>query len=197
MNRIIDSHLDLAWNALGWDRDLTLPLTEINAAENGISDSNARGRATTCLPEMRAGGVSVCLATMLARVRPQAPADERRLSVDHRHPAAAYAAAQGQLAYYRLLEAQGEITLLRTAGDLRRHWRQPAGEAGKQPIGIILAMEGGDPIVAPEQAESWWRDGLRSVSLAHYGPSRYAVGTGESGPLTPAGRRLLAEFERL
>ena len=199
MNRIIDSHLDLAWNALGWDRDLTLPLAQINAAESGMNDSDARGRATTCLPEMRAGGVSVCLGTVLARVKPQAPSDqrERRLSVDHRHPAAAYAAAQGQLAYYRLLEAQGEITLLRTAGDLRRHWRQPAGEAGKQPIGIILAMEGGDPIVAPEQAESWWRDGLRSVSLAHYGPSRYAVGTGESGPLTPAGRRLLAEFERL
>ena len=195
MNRIIDSHLDLAWNALGWDRDLTLPLTEINAAENGISDSNARGRATTCLPEMRAGGVSVCLATMLARVRPQAPADERRLSVDHRHPAAAYAAAQGQLAYYRLLEAQGEITLLRTAGDLRRHWRQPAGEAGKQPIGIILAMEGGDPIVAPNKAESWWR----RPPLGQLGPLRpqpVRRGDRRVGPLTPAGRRLLAEFER-
>ena len=71
MNRIIDSHLDLAWNALGWDRDLTLPLTEINAAENGISDSNARGRATTCLP--------ACAASMRALTMGESP--EVRYSV--------------------------------------------------------------------------------------------------------------------
>ena len=73
MKLIIDSHLDLAWNALGWDRDLTLPLAELNAAEAGMNDSNARGHATTCLPELRAAGVAVCLATLLARVKPRLP----------------------------------------------------------------------------------------------------------------------------
>jgi membrane dipeptidase len=38
---------------------------------------------------------------------------------------------------------------------------------------------------------------LRSLILAHYGPSRYAVGTGATGPLTAQGRLLLAEMERL
>ncbi len=200
MRLIIDSHLDLAWNALGWDRDLTLPLAELNAAEAGMSDCDARARATTCWPELRKAGVAVCLATVLARVKPEVPADERqrRRSIDHGHPAAAYGTAQGQLAYYRLLESQGELAFLYTADDLKRHWErweQPTED--KAPVGIILAMEGPDPIVSPQQVDSWWQDGLRSLSLAHYGPSRYAVGSGAEGPLTAEGRQLLAEMQRV
>ncbi len=200
MRLIIDSHLDLAWNALGWDRDLTLPLADINDTEADMSDDDARGRATTSLPEMRAGGVAVCLATVLARVSPRtwARGGEPRLSVDHGHPATAYAVAQGQLAYYRLLKSQDKVRFLYNADDLKCHWEQwkrPATES--PPIGIILAMEGADPIFSADQAESWWNDGLRSLSLAHYGPSRYAVGTGEVGSLTIEGRQLLAEMERL
>jgi membrane dipeptidase len=33
--------------------------------------------------------------------------------------------------------------------------------------------------------------------LAHYGHSRYAVGTGDSGPLTPAGVELLKQFQKV
>ena len=47
------------------------------------------------------------------------------------------------------------------------------------------------------QAAAWWELGLRSVNLAHYGKSRYAVGTGDEGPVSPDGLQLLKEFERL
>jgi len=216
MRLIFDTHLDLAWNAVGWDRDLTRPVAEINLAEAEMRDHAARGHATVSLPEMRRGGVAVCLATVLARVNPQcrrkgdgANLPERPggcfaqispvpFSLDHAHPAAAHAAARGQLAYYRLLEAQGEVTLLHTAADLASHWqRWQQDPADDLPVGIILAMEGADPIVSPEQAEAWWADGLRSLSLAHYGRGRYAVGTGRSGPLAAEGRRLLMEMDRL
>ena len=46
-------------------------------------------------------------------------------------------------------------------------------------------MEGADPIVEPAQLDLWWADGLRVVSLAHYGPSAYAHGTGSTGGLDP------------
>ena len=39
--------------------------------------------------------------------------------------------------------------------------------------------------------------GLRSVNLAHYGKSHYAVGTGDDGPLTADGVDLLKAFEKL
>ncbi len=200
MKLIIDSHLDLAWNALGWDRDLTRDVAEINRREAEMTDGRARGHATISLPEMRRGGVAVCLATVLARVRPGSPPAEgsRRASIDYPTPATAHAAARGQLAYYRLLQQQGRLKMLSTAGELVEHWRRwQRDPPANLPIGIILAMEGADPIVSPEQAEAWFRQGLRSVSLAHYGPSRYAVGTGGQGPLTAAGVELLRQFERL
>jgi membrane dipeptidase len=110
----------------------------------------------------------------------------------------AYAISQGQLAYYRLLQQQGQIAILRTADDLTEHWARWENRSSTDlPIGIILAMEGADPIVSPEQAASWYDDGLRSISLTHYAHCRYAAGTTVTGPLAPEGVRLLAEFERL
>jgi membrane dipeptidase len=198
MRRIIDSHLDLSWNAVSWDRDLLLPVSEINLLERGMEDDKARGRATTSLPEMRRGGIHLCLATILTRTRAEArrPAGPRRVDLDQGTLDAAYALARGQLEYYRLLEERGELRSIRTAEDLGAHWEswRPGGEG---PIGFVLAMEGADPILEPERAKAWWDLGLRSVNLVHYGRNRYASGTGDSGPVTPLGIELLREMERL
>src|SRR3990170_4280441 len=107
---IIDSHLDLALNALGWDRDLTRPLAEINRRESGMT-GKGRARATTSLPEMRRAGVAVCLATVMGRAKPEVcpPEGPGRVSIDYPNQEIAYAAARGQLAYYRLLEQRGHF----------------------------------------------------------------------------------------
>lgn len=204
MPLLIDAHLDLAWNALSFDRDLTESTAEINARECGMTDTNGRGRATVALPEMRRGNVAVCLATLIAHSRPDLrPSDgHKRTSLEFRSPTAACAIAQGQLAYYQLLEEQGQMRMLRSVADLNAHWDEwVAGSissaADQSPIGYILAMEGADAIVEPAQAEFWFDRGLRAVGPVHYGHNQYAHGTGESGPLTEAGVALLREFERL
>ena len=204
MPLLVDAHLDLSWNALSFDRDLTEPVEQINAREQGMTDSPARGHATVSLPEMRRGKVAVCLGTLLARARSESRPRQGplRISLDYRSPRAAYGIAQGQLAYYRQLEQEGHLALLATAEGLQAHWQRwvsadSAAGAGQPPLGLILAMEGADPIVAPEQAEAWFRQGLRAVNPVHYGCNQYAVGTGESGPLTAAGVALLQEFQRL
>ena len=68
-------------------------------------------------------------------------------------------------------------------------------EAG--PLGVVLSMEGADPVVEPEQLQEWWDAGLRAAGPAHYGRGQYAYGTGVDGPLGEKGVRLLREFERL
>ncbi len=207
MRRIIDAHLDIAWNALSFDRDQLLDLGEMRRREVGMSGA-CRSRCTVSLPEMRRGNVRVCLATLLCRARPaQVPemaanvggiGDRRRAEVllredlDYASQTITSAMAQGQLAYYRLLEQQGHLEFIRSSVDLERHWRRPDA-----PLGIILSMEGCDPIIDPAQAEWWHAQGLSTACLAHYGPSAYAMGTGGDGPLTPAGRELLREFDRL
>jgi membrane dipeptidase len=199
MRPIFDGHLDLSWNALSWGRDITLDLDELNRSERGMTDIPARGRATTTLPEMRRGSIAACQATVLARARPEArPYDgPSRLNLDYANQEIASATARGQLAYYELLERRGLLRMIRTAGQLDAHRRSWSDDPVATPIGYILAMEGADPIVDVDHAAAWWELGLRSVNLAHYGKSRYAVGTGGDGPLTPDGVRLLKEFERL
>jgi membrane dipeptidase len=196
---MIDGHLDLSWNALSWGRDVTLDLDRLNRDERGMTDHPARGRATTTLPEMRRAGIAVCQATLLARAKPEIrrPEGHERLSLDYANQEIASAMARGQLAYYELLERRGLVRMIRTAGDLDNHWNQWTAENETQPIGYILAMEGADPIVEPSQAVEWWNLGLRSVNLAHYGKSRYAMGTGGDGPLSGEGVQLLREFEQL
>ena len=198
--RIIDSHLDLAWNALSFDRDQTLSVEELNAREAGMTDLRARGKATTSLPELRESGVAVCLATLLVRGHTKTPPAEgyRRTDLDFANQDIAHATAHGQLAYYRLLERRGEMRMLRTAAQLQTHWQQwQEKDVAELPVGYILAMEGADPITSAAEAEDWFAAGLRSVMLAHYGPSHYAMGTGQQGSLTTAGREMLRTFAKM
>ena len=183
---IVDGHLDLAKNAM-IGREQTRSVGEIRRAEHEL-DRVDRGTATTSLPELAQGGVRLVIATLFARSRADATPATCRLRSDADYPsqAAAHGAARGQLAYYEALERLGHLRLLREEESLTRHWADP----GEQ-LGAVILMEGADPIVAPEEARMWFELGVRMVSLTHNGASAYAVGTGEEGPLTPAGRELL------
>jgi membrane dipeptidase len=187
--------LDLAWNALDWNRDLRLPVAEIRRREREQNmTGKARGENTVSFPELRRGRVGVFIATLLARLlRPNLmPAIQRYESMD-----AAYAAAYGQLAYYRALEQQGLLRWIKDAATLRAHveaWRK---DGDREPLGFILSMEGADPVLHPEQVDEWWQAGLRIIGPAHYGVSPYAHGTGTEGGLFPPGRPLLKAMERV
>src|SRR5580692_2350876 len=89
---IIDAHLDLAWNALGWNRDLDQTVAEIHLSEAGM-EGKARGTNTVAFPEMHRGRVGIALATLLSRCNPRG-----RSSLDFRTQEIASATAQGQLA---------------------------------------------------------------------------------------------------
>jgi membrane dipeptidase len=188
---VIDSHLDLSYNALQWNRDIRLPVSELRRIEAGMKEKG-RGTNTVALPELRAGKVGVCLATVLARANPKG-----KSNIDFQNQEIAFSVAQGQLAYYRVLEADGVCRLIRGPEELNSVFRDWQSVTEQTPFGFILSMEGADPIVTPAQAEKWWNDGLRVVGLAHYGPSAYAHGTGASGGLSAKGHDLLKAMYEL
>jgi membrane dipeptidase len=223
MKLIIDAHLDLSWNALSYDRDQTLTVQELRKGEFRLC-GKSRGRNTVSLPDMRRGGVGLCLATLLARALPDLSAAainsgnisetakrQRngtivRENLDYANQEIASAVARGQLAYYRLLEQRGQLRQVNTRSDLdalASQWRGALNGHGHEtppdslPVGYVLSMEGADPILGPGDAEWWWHQGLRTVCLAHYGPSAYAMGTGGDGPLTDRGGELLRKFDEL
>ena len=196
---VFDAHLDLAWSAVGFNRDLTREIPEIRSAETGMTDEPSRARNTVSFPELRRAGVRVCVATLLARSGPEArknPPTLKRTDLDSVTPALAYAAAHQQLAWYRLMEREGVIRMIRTSAELAAHWNRGATDSSA-PLGVILSMEGTDPIISPAQAQEWWDAGLRAAGLAHYGRGQYAYGTGVIGPLSEQGVLLLKEFSRL
>ena len=194
----IDSHLDLAMNALDCDRDLTQSVFTIRQREAGMTDKG-RAMGTVALPEMRHGRVFLSLPTVFARVKWPMPPEmgPSDLESGFSAPEIAYAAAQGQLAYYRVLESQGRVRFIGDLEALSAHVQEWQNPTDQSPLGFILSMEGADPIVSPAQLPKWWDDGLRVVSLSHYALSAYAYGTGTKGGLLPSGRELLGEMERL
>jgi len=186
---IIDSHLDLAWNALNWNRDLTLSIAEIRRSEAGMTDPR-RGHNTVSLPEMHKGEVIVCLATILSRSSGQGVP-----LLDFRSRELAWAMSQGQLAFYRLMESTRRMRMIKDRRTLTAHVEEWI-DAGRDrragaPLGFILAMEGADPILSPRDVAQWWAAGLRVLEPVHYGVTAYAHGTGSAGGLTPQGRDLL------
>ncbi|MEI6684553.1 MAG: peptidase M19, partial [Planctomycetota bacterium] len=66
---IFDAHLDLAWNALDWNRDLRLDVSLIRKRENELlMTGKGRGVGTVSFPELRKGKVGIFIATLLARL---------------------------------------------------------------------------------------------------------------------------------
>uniref|UniRef100_UPI00404878C9 dipeptidase n=2 Tax=Algoriphagus sp. TaxID=1872435 RepID=UPI00404878C9 len=190
----IDAHLDLSMNAMEWNRDLTRPVAEINAREQGMTDKPDRGNATVSLPELRKGNVGLVVATQIARfVEPDNPL------LGWHSPQQAWAHTQGQLAWYSAMEKQGELKQIRNWQELQAHlayWN--AGEDKSQKaIGYILSLEGADSIVSLDYLETAYENGLRALGPAHYGPGRYAFGTDASLPLSQQGKDLLRKMEEL
>jgi len=190
---IMDAHLDLAMNAIEWNRDYTRPIDEIRARERSLTDKPDRGRGTISFEEMRRGNVGLCVATQIARyVAPDNP-----LPGWH-SPEQAWAMTQAQLAWYRAMEERGELVQIRDRAGLDRHidaWTSRG--SAHAPIGYVLSLEGADSIVTLHHLERAFEQGLRAVGPAHYGPGVYAQGTNACGGIGAPGRELLQEMERL
>ena len=188
---IIDGDYPMANGAIDSQRDLTLPIEQARAPENlnswfGWQDDGIMAT----LPEMRKGGIAAALVKVAVCVKkPGHPHGEYRSKEN------AHAAARGQLAYYKLLEAQDEAAILDNSENFAAHmetWEE-ATDYDDLPVGMVLGMEGADAITWPEQVHDWYADGLRVISLSHYGVSYYShgTGTGTTGGLTPMAKPLL------
>ncbi len=190
MPLIVDAHQDLAWNALTFGRDVTRSVADTRAAEADSQAPARNGNTLLGLPEYLQGQVAVILATLFV-----SPARLQSALWDgqaYNTPQEAHVMAGQQLDYYhRLTDEHPEFVLIENRPDLERvlaTWNGPH-KAGRR-IGLVPLMEGADPIREPEEVEAWFARGIRVIGLSWAG-TRYAGGTGEPGPLTAEGRRLL------
>ena len=192
---IFDVHLDLSYNAMDFNRDLRWTQERIRRREIGQKDHVFRTRNTVDFPTMRRGRVGLCVATQISRTVDPFNRLPGRMS-----QAQSWADTQGQLTWYREMEAVGELVQIRNRAQLDAHlrlWEQvPARpELDRQkdsrtpapplvPIGYILSLEGADSIVTLKHLERSFADGLRALGPVHYGPGVYGMCTDARGPLT-------------
>ena len=196
---IADSHLDLGLNGIQFNRNLLWTAHSIRSAESGETFQWS-GNATVGLPDMRRGRMALSLTTLLAR------STGRPVShIDYQSAEQAYGMAQAHLGYYRALEQGGHCRILEDGASLASHiaeweaWDKQHGELTTEtpPLGFVISMESADPILRPGDVQDWFDKGLRVIGPAHYGPGRYAGGSGTERGLTNIGRELLREMERV
>ncbi|HML20383.1 MAG TPA: membrane dipeptidase [Aggregatilinea sp.] len=192
---IVDAHQDIAWNAFNNGRDFRMSAWAKRRRETDPTFLKRYGRAMVGLPEVLLGRVAIIGATLFVspawtKVYP----DEKLL---YSTPDDAYSLASRQLDYYqRLADEIPQIDLVRTQADLDAvlaTWAEGT-DLGDHRVGLVMLMEGADPILEPAQLEEWYARGLRVVGPA-WTATRYSGGTQAVGPLTDLGRELLEVME--
>jgi len=183
---IVDAHQDIAWNKVALDRDFFESVAEKRARE-GASPAHGEGSALVGFPELLAGNVRVVFATIyVAQARPDRTAWGKTYSTSQE----AHDQAMEQVAYYAMLATDPRASLITTRTDLDR-----VVNVGEPRVGLVMLMEGADPIVSPEQTQEWFDAGVRIVGPA-WQQTRYSGGTHAPGPLTELGRALMPQLER-
>jgi len=140
------------------------------------------------LPEWLEGSVAVVFGSLFAApARWALGAWDREVYTDEEE---AHRRASAQLDYYRrLAERSDRIDLVEDRANLEEVLASWEGETPR--VGVVVLMEGADPIRRPVEVEAWYRRGVRLVGLTWASGSRYAGGNREPGPLTDEGRELL------
>lgn len=199
---IVDMHRDIAYDAIDCDRDYRRSVVENRRLEAGVAHPRRRGKSATGLPDAIEAGIAVVGATLFVEpkqfeswggLNPLAHA----LS-SYSTPQEAHDVALKQLDYYKQLAATTPaVRIIYNQRDLDAvlgTWVSGA-DADKRQQGLVILMEGADPVLEPAQFGEWYERGVRILGTS-WSRTRYAGGTRAPGPLTDLGRALLKELAR-
>lgn len=192
---LVDCHLDLAENVTLFGRKLTSNLEVIRNLEHRTSN-----QAMVTLPELERGNIAVVIATVTGGFKAEdVGKDFQPATAIYHTQEEAEAQALSQIDLYETWEKQNYIRIIKSVADLEHHlelWRDD-----KKP-GVVLLMEGADPIMNVRDLPKWWKRGLRMIGLT-FGDTKYGAGvaggstTFKTGGLTHEGFALLENMAEL
>jgi len=192
---LLDAHLDIAMNAVADGRDFRQPTWVTQRREGKFLGApfDRLGVASVGLPNLLLGRTALVFATLWVKPLDAKTSPQDALKLAYKSPQEAYQKALKQMdSYQRLGDEDPRIRLVKTQGDLSAvldTW-QADKDFPQHQLGLVILMEGADPVLEPRHVEEWVERGVRILGLA-WRATRYAAGTGAAGRLTPLGRELL------
>ena len=186
---IVDAHEDIAYNALRYNRDYSTSALNIRSAESNSQNMLANGLACLGHDEWLSGHVGIIFATLFSPPYSHYSGDSAQMY--YQNADQAHKLAHNQLDYYLHMEEKDDFQIIRNLSELEfviTSWDETNNK--KPIIGLILLMEGADPIRSPDEVEYWHNKGVRIIGPAWAG-TNYCGGTGDPGPLTNLGEELL------
>jgi membrane dipeptidase len=194
---IVDAHIDLAYNAVVLGRDVSLTLAELRERERLHEPADPKsGICTVTLPALLEGRVAVIGGSIF--VEPGKKSHPRPTATYHTSEEAS-AQAIRQLDWYRRIgDERDNVEIVSNAATLDRVLT--SYDTDRPSLGILIVMEGGEPILDPRELGWWVERGLRGIGLTWSAGTRYAGGNASPGPLTDDGLALLhamAEYNLL
>ncbi|MDX1665332.1 MAG: membrane dipeptidase [Candidatus Promineifilaceae bacterium] len=187
---IVDAHLDLAYSALRYGRDLTQDVETVRQSESR-QRRHPNGVITTTIPDLLEGKIGLVFGTLFVMPESGNRSEPDNLRLVYSDRDGAYRAAGKELDYYHRLA--DEVERVRIVDDLDGLEEVVASHKdGETPLlGIVPLMEGADPIRAPEEVEEWYERGVRIVGPA-WDDTQYAAGAWRGrGGFTHEGRELM------
>ncbi len=192
---IVDAHLDLGWNIANYGRDYTRSALETRKREAGSAVGQVAGPCMLGLPEWLQGRIALLVGSIFVMPRRDVVSDV--LVANYQTPQEAHRWGWQMLeSIEKLIASSKQFAPVRNVAELDAvldSWASPAPE---NRVGIMLSMEGADPIETPEQLDDWYERGLRLISLTWIRSTRYAGGNDGSGGLTDPGKRLLRGMKK-
>lgn len=143
--------------------------------------------AAVTLPTLVEAGFHRALGTIFVQRR--VPAGEQQADGPwcYDTPEEAHVACWRQVEIYRLWEREGRIRLAPTT----------APRQGETAIELTLLMEGAAGVRSVDELRAFHAAGVRVIGLTWSDGTRWAGGNESGGDITPEGRMLVAEIERL
>ncbi|HEX3049041.1 MAG TPA: membrane dipeptidase [Aggregatilineaceae bacterium] len=188
---VVDAHLDVAWNYLNHGREFTRSAWDKRRRETDPVLLAHYGYSMVGLPELLLGRVAVFGAAIFTSPAAHVMYPDERIF--YKTPDEAYRQGKRQMDYYHQLADENEhIRLIQSKADLDAvlaTWAEGT-QLSDHRVGMMLLLEGADPILEPAQVEEWYAAGLRIIGPA-WSQTRYSGGTLAVGPLTDLGRELL------
>jgi membrane dipeptidase len=196
MPLFIDSHEDLAYNMLVFQRDYRRSVADIRQSELGSDIPEIAGESILGWPEYQMAQTAVIFGTLF--ILPKKEEQPAGLQTGTYHSSAeARTLWQQEIDLYLRLEEQNpeQYKVIRTQTDLQEvinPWRESPAEYPKttHPIGLVILMEGAEGILAPKDMLHWWEQGVRIVGPVWNG-GRFCGSGSQPGGFTSEGLELL------